>query len=448
MSTCPRKSLRMTSVFPNQRIAMPKRTISLEVDYRTLSADARSDWADISERLRIVGNAYLTAWELHHESERSGEQIAAYLACLRDWHRADKKERGEKPKCPVTFDSSTLQKGFRQRVAPLAEQVHVHVRDSLMHTMRKTLTTSSEGLPIWMNALLHRTRLLRFTRGLPIPVGDGDATLEIRQGETADGRVTQELWLIARVDRVLRDGKRTTSTQTAVRLFASGKVARYAAPLWLLVKDGKPPKGVKLIYKPHKRKWFAVFAVDVPAEEKPSLDPGKAAIVYSSQRRPLLLRIDGKTRPITGAGYHVAMKRGQLQKQRRSRQANYRTSMTPNGKGHGRNRALEPWEGKFARAWRSFQKLNNNEWSRSIVDTAAAAGCGRIVYIQPTDGARFLDIAGQCEPNGTGWEWFQLGGMLRDKGAAIGVTVDVVKDSRERNRTKRFAVSDVTADAV
>ena len=162
-----------------------------------------------------------------------------------------------------------------------------------------------------------------------------------------------------------------------------------------------------------------------------NVDTNVVAVVYPSQLRPLKIRVGGRSRWISDKGYHVAMKRGMLQKQRLSRQRNYRTGIG-RGKGGGRQRALASWEGKLERHWRMFCKTHNHHWANSAVTSAIEHGAGTIVFIQPSRGDRFLDVAGNIQPNKSGWPWYELGTLISQKGSRLGLKVKVVDELRAR----------------
>lgn len=427
---------------------MPIRTVVLEVDRRTVSAESAARWFDVASRIQMVCNRYLTAWEQYHEQAGSREQLAEWLRFTREWHQADKSTRGKKPSCPVKYDTKELRQLLRRLMADQGLQVNKRIVELLMNWLSKTMTTSTSGLAKWIRALLHRDRLSRFTHALPIPLDGRLAKVEIRKGEKCE-----ELWVTVKVNRIDTGKARSDSTEDAFRLVAGGKVARYATPVWAIPRATTNQQGqlksAKLIWNEPRRKWQLAVCVNVPDSPKPEVDDSKTAVVYPGNLRPVLMRIDGRTRPVTGRGYHVAMVRGNIQKQRLGRQHNYRTAIG-RGKGRGRKRALESWEGKLARKWAGLCKDNNEKWSQSVIDEAVKTGCGRIVVIQPSLADRFLDVAGNIQPdkNRNGWPWYKLIEKIQQKGQRLGLAVEVVDEVRIRRKcNSTHAKTDQAADS-
>lgn len=421
-----------------------KRTIHLDIDARTLADAARDRFLDCAQRLQLLANRYLTEWERSHERAGDNALLAEWAGALRDWHRADKKSRGAKPKCPAAFDDQELRKWIYNALNESGLFVHSRLKDLLQNWLRKTMTTSSSGFPKWINALLYRDRLSRFTHPLPIPLGSRNCAIEVREA-IADGKSQLELWCTVRVDRTPKESGPAGSHQDEFRLIAGGKARRYADPVWRIAQQEQPiVQSAQLIYREDRRKWRLAVCVDLPDPPRPAVDAEKTLIVYPSEQRPLKIRVDGRTRPVTGKGHHVAMRRGSLQKQRRARQENYRTGIGA-GKGRGRRRAIESWDGKLMRTWRNFGKINNNIWSKSVVEAAVKAGAGTIIVIQPCRGDRFLDVAGNIflddegrTRTNTGWAWFELSRMISDKANVLGVKTKVVKELRERRRVRKL----------
>jgi hypothetical protein len=138
----------------------------------------------------------------------------------------------------------------------------------------------------------------------------------------------------------------------------------------------------------------------MPQRIRPELDPGKVLYVRPGRKKPWRVliqpkRIKDKSFQWGGNGQHVEYARHSVIRERDSRKEHYRWG-GHNQKGHGGGRARSVWT-KLSSQWRDFTKRYNNEVTRSIVRLAVSRGCGRIVYLQPTDKRRdnrYLSVAG------------------------------------------------------
>lgn len=413
------------------------RVIKLEVVRSSTTREVRATWQELSDEVKRLHNRWLQRWEIEHVCNDSPAKLRAWMQQLRNWHQEDKKTRGPKPKCPVEFCSSEMRKaiyaGLPAEFAGLNSRVIQLALNRLTSTLGKKKSDGS-AYPDWMRCLLNEIGRMSFTRGVPVPFDKANATIAMQDGEVC---------VTLRVDRIERDGKRGVSTPVTVRVIAGGKVARYAAPVRQLAEhnpDGL--RGAMLLHDPNRGKWFVLFVVTMGKKEFPDTDPDKVCYVRASKRRPLRLRMCGRSQPATGDGYHVAMMRGNLIKQRRSRSQNYHIAGSST-KGHGLNRALKGFT-KLSLRWRHFVKLNNATWASRIVERAAKAGCGSIVFFQPSnDQGRFLSEAGAIEGLETlnSWDWFQLKTLLADKADACGMGFFARKSGAKSQRADELVVS-------
>lgn len=126
--------------------------------------------------------------------------------------------------------------------------------------------------------------------------------------------------------------------------------------------------------------------------------------------------------------------RRQVMAQRASRQNNYRNAGSAN-KGHGLNRAMEPVF-RLSRRWKDFVKTFNHTSTNKVIQICLEHGIGTVVYRQPESDygdSLFLATAGKQRwvKDSSGWDWFQVGSMLKYKGEGHGIGVEVVKDNGE-----------------
>lgn len=418
---------------------MSKICISLEL--LKLTADDREMLDSVHERIAIAANEWVTIWHQWHRVHGSRELIAQWMQELRDWHRADKIARGDKPKLPVSFSPPELIDELKVWAAAATTahwKTNRRCLELLANWLRGKLTTSNGGLSEWIEVILNRRRSPQFLDGIPIPIDRKNAKLIISQN--ADGRSI--LRMEARIDRFDKVGsKMAGSTVLKCDLKAGGKSSAYARPAWDAAKAGGQIAGARLVYKEGCRKWFVALTVDAPVVEQKPLIDDRTAIVCPGWTQPFLFRViggDGSKRHGFRAE-HIGHLRAKILAQRLSRQSFYRIGASSARKGRGRKRGIQAWEGKLSRYWMAITKLNNDVWSCDLVERLVKMQVGRVILMQPTDGRRFLETTGQTDgyEKSSGWDWTQWISMASRKLTREGIQVTVEKDSCDRNRIKR-----------
>lgn len=468
---------------------------SVHLKLRQIDPDTRTLLEQTAKRIAIAANHYVTIWHQWHRELNSGEALENWLASLREWHREghpprprcpmklDKDQRKRisgwnaeedmcpldvteeqehslrewkgqlavwtaehgKPLCPVVFATKELEQTLYRELSTKHWRTNAKVLASLMNWIRSKMTTSSSGLAEWHQILLNRRRSPQFIDAVPIPLHN--STTRVTIGEEVDerGKTIPVLQLSCRIDRVPVSGrKNATSHEMTFALRAGGKVRSYADDIWKMAEAGGKVTGVKLLHLARKRQWQAVFSVeDEPAER--TGDPGRVAVVCAGKHFPFSVRVTGRTYRHGHSGEHIGHLRSKLLRQRLSRQNAYRISASSARRGGGRKRAIASWEGRLSLRWKSLVKDSNHHWSKALAHRLWLWGVGRVIFIQPTGGDRFLETTGQVAgyESSSGWDWTQWMARASEKCARKGIVVECVKDSRARRKFQNTSRQDV-----
>lgn len=397
----------------------------------TLTQEQRSDrrrvWWDLLDDCQGMVNTLWQDWLCWHRTNGSRQKIRDYLDSLAAWHKADKHERGDKPKLDLFALSSDLSKQLEKTVGDEFPTVNARVRTLLKHQWDgkvKNRKAAQGSLSGWMAILLGRESLPT-QRRQPILFDKGNCKLLAPDDKCDRWRIE------VRIDRQPRDGKLATSTVDTLSLFTRGR--RMRSQLAILEKLRDQPelfKGSSLTYDRDKNKWFIFVSWDRPEADAPTT-LGHTAVLRPDRRVPLVLRIRGqRSQWVLGRGKFIAPMRTQLLSQRWNRQEHYRVAGSSQ-KGHGRNRAIQHIE-RLRRRWQDFVKTNNHVASKRIVDLCLVSGASKLVFLQPTGGfaeSRFLATAGKIEGrrDSSAWDWSQLASLLGYKCQQAGIELEIRK---------------------
>jgi transposase len=298
--------------------------------------------------------------------------------------------------------------------------------------------SSKSAYPLWITILSDGGEFPSFSRPQPIPFDVRNSSIIIPTTAKEDFR------LRVRIEAFKEDHKKVkTAIEDEVILQTKGKkVAGQTAILEKVVSGDYKFCGSTITFRESTNEWFACICYKMPAQPKPTLDPGTTLVLSAGRKKLWLLRAHGRTQWAGGrTGRHVAHVRRQLLTQRWSRQDGYRYAGSAR-KGRGRQRALKGIEILTTR-WKDFVKTANQQTVKHVIDRCIEARAGRVVYLQPSDQSspsRFLSNAGKVEDrrDQSSWDWFQVGTMLKQKGQELGIEV-IVKKARERRTAEGTA---------
>jgi hypothetical protein len=401
---------------------MAVRAAKIEIAGFGKASGQRDNWKKLSVDCQRMTNRLWQIWLVHHVNNGSASKLREHFEAYRKWNEADKRTRGAKPAWPCKVVEPPLTKSadsasFYRILSAEFPGVNVRTRGLLTNAWQSKLNkrkAASGNLPGWVSILFANESLPSFTKPQPIPFDkdnaklrkDGkDYVLELRVERLADGKSVVEPCALILGKRKCR------SVRATVDKILSGEFA------W---------KGSSIIFE--RGKWFASISYEMPSRERPELDTSKILYVRPGRLSPWRVSIGrGRSWRFGGNGKHVEYARRTIQKERIGRGEHYRWSGA-NQKGHGGDRARSVWT-KLSSRWKDFTKRYNNEVTRQIVNMAVNRGCGRIVYLQPTD---------RCRRSAMYWDYFQFGSILAAKCETEGVEYGV-----EKRNTKNVAAGSV-----
>lgn len=431
--------------------------------------EAKSRWYELSEQCQRLFNSIWQRWEAWHVENETPAKLRVYLAAFRKWHAINKeyadsmnrwadagkkkKPRGAKPvkpdnpkpKCDLFCWTPEVQKAVYRYAADQVDGLNLRPLVLVMNKVQQGMQSrkaASGSLPGWMAILLGREGRPSATRPQAIPFDRANA--KIIPPAEKDGNYQIEF----RLDRIKTPGRKTAvSTVDRVELQCKGRKAAGQVALLKKVVDGQCEfKGSSLVYSKSNRKWFVHVSFELPMQERAKVDANVTAYLYPGPMKsltsdwgsaPWFFFIHGVKDPksrIGGNGEYVGGVRQKLLTQRWHRQGNYRNAGSSN-KGHGLNRAITPLE-KLSQKWKCFVKNANNLVTKYAIERCIEHGAGKIVFLQPQGNikdSRFLMLIGKIDgkDDSTGWDWFQAGNFLEQKGQAVGIEVEVRKWGRE-----------------
>lgn len=413
------------------------KTVSFEIV--GLNAETRKRWRELGNIIKRVTNCFRRVWLSEHTKAGSIPKIHKYLSDLQVWYATPPKTRGLKPKCPVECFTSAIDTAITKAIKHTYDGANIRCVELVKHKERKRMTESSaskSSLSRWLRILSDDGEFPCSSSPQPIPFDKKNGTIVVPLTDKEDYR------LVLHVDRIAREKKNATSNKDQVTLLTRKKGARqYRQILDKIVIGEFQYAGSSLVFSETKGKWFARISYKLPANQSPQLNTENVAFLYAGKKHPWLLRIDGYNHWMSRSlGHHVARVRRQLCTHRWSYQSSYRCTSSAR-KGHGYDRAY----GRLNRlrdAWTNFVNNANNQITIDVVRKCAEMGYGRIVFFQPTGSnseTRLLFAAGKTpgRRDGTGWDWFQVAKMLKDKAAEFGIKVDTKKIGERESKTKK-----------
>jgi len=422
--------------------------------------ERREVWRRACEDVQEAFNFLWRYWMVFHTLNDSAAKIRESLERYRQWHQAEKKTRGPKPKWDVDAFPNTGELKGGKVVSQSWDFAHgksarkgitnpPDLQNDLYHVVAKnfprltsdqislilqkwskslkTRKAAKGNLPGWAAIILGREAIPSFTRRMPIPFTKRSCPGGIPLRRDGDK------WILdVKVDRVQVDScdlmlnrEKTGSKRAIVSRIMSGEYVFM---------------GSAIQYDDARNKWYAMISYRMPASVKPDLDPSLTLIVRPGRHCPWRFMIvgsdsvSGKSFGRFGHGRHVEFARRNIISERMSRSEHSRFAGS-NSKGHGRQRGDAAWT-KLSSRWKDFAKRYNNEVTKRISEWIVDRGIGRIVFVQPkresVNQRRFLSTAGNSERSGMSWEYFQFATMLRQKCERLGAVVEVKQQNTEK----------------
>lgn len=396
--------------------------------------DRRKFWLSLSDACKEMTNILWDEWSLWHYQNDSRKKLRAFHAEYRKW-RESKQGKASRPSLDVYPVSAELQKRFGEVLNDEFAWVHSRVRTLLINQFvqlvkhRKASNGSWSG---WHAIILGYEGRPNMTRRLPIPYDKQNCPA--KQAFIKPDKSDQDYKMQLRLDRFVVAAKKygkekSDSTVDVCSLKTTGrKCWSQRAILDRIVLGVYEFKGSKVFYDETKRKWFALVSYEMP-QMHAELDTEKTLMLWPGANDPWIGSCGTSWRFFGGRGNHVAAKRRILKRERRDRQENYKWASS-SGKGHGRRRGTTRWQAALEQQWKNYCKRYNNQVSGHVVKHCVSSGIGNIVLLQPAEGkqkTRFLANAGADTERQMGWDFFQFATMLKNKGSAVGIKVEVRK---------------------
>tara|TARA_R100000808_G_scaffold19939_1_gene43202 strand:- start:3206 stop:4489 length:1284 start_codon:yes stop_codon:yes gene_type:complete len=392
------------------------RTTRVEV---IVPKDDRDAWLELSINAQRLLNTCWQEWLSWHVVNDSAAIIERYISTLREWHAADKKTRGAKPKLDLKSIDNELSKRIYASVRRRLPTLNTRAVVLAIQKWRQTLTTrkaANGSLPGWMSILIARESIPSFCNPQPINFDKQNATLGVED-------------IVVRLQRDTTSEKaRNPSRRVCCRMVIWKRKAASVRAIIRRIVDGEYEfRGSALQWT--KGKWFALISYRMPKTTPVGLDPNKVVHVIPGKRRPWVLKIGDRRTYFGGTGSNIDFARRMILQERRERREHYRWSRS-NAR-HGRKRAMSIWT-KLSSKWLDFTKRYNHQCSRTIIDICKREGAGKVIYHQPTSDVKtFLAEAGNDVRSAMSWEWFQVGSMLAYKCDGEGIEYEQVKWTRK-----------------
>lgn len=397
---------------------------------------AKLRWRELGEEVRRFHNFVFRSWEQWHVAQKTDIAVAEFQEALVAWHKAEKDERGEKPKCTAQAWPKEFGNHVYHQVTKAFPHMHSRVIVLLLNTINgniRSRKSADTAWPWWQRVLTCHERPPVATKLQPIPFDYANSKLE----KGTDGL----LLVMLRVWRLEKEkGKQVAKSEDhLIHLRPLMRHRGFREAVNKLLSGEWRFRGSELVCDSDGR-WFVHLCYQTPKRES-KLDPNRTAYLIAGRNRPLLLKLPGqRARPIGYSGDNVGRTRQRLLTSRWERQENYRTAGRAT-RGRGRRRALLPVE-KLSNAWRDFCKSHNQQSAAEVVKRLESANCGSLVWITPRDGsAKRLETAGKIpgRRDSSSWPWFQLKSCLNNKGQEFGFQVVEKKHpakKKEESETK------------
>jgi len=404
-------------------------------------SDAKAAFKLTASAIQAVVNDYYSHWLRLHYAAGNHLAVRAWMVADRIWAAIPKAERppGKRVPCPVKAMAAEMSRAIYAAIREAHPLVATRPVVLAMNTegakLVKTPATKS-AYPRWMNVLAGRGEFPSFGRPLPIPIDKACARL-IPPPTDAKG----ENWLLElRPESV--PGEKKLIVHTLKIKTGGRKLAGLRDALWKISAGEWKFCGSNLVLRDGL--WYAHICYQLPAAEKPVLDPMKIAYLSPAADRPMHLWIDGYPNWLRRTGRDVLHVRGQLVARRWSNSEAYQNASSAR-KGHGRNRAMA-WREPLRRRWMDFCKTYNERLAADVLSRLKQAGIGKLVWYQPVGERRenrFLAKAGAAGRNDLRqWDWTQLGGLLARRCEENGVELVVKRCGKEGFRAGKWTQND------
>jgi hypothetical protein len=349
----------------------------------------------------------------------------------RKWAATPKKDRkpAKRVPCPVkAMDAATSKKiyhALRKSHPLLATRPLVLAMNTEGQKLARTPATKS-AYPRWMNILAGKGEHPSYSRPMPVPFDLANCRLIPPEKDAK-----QEEWKLEVRLQVNPDEPRKLIVHRLKIKTGGYRLRGLRESLWRIAAGEWKLCGSNLVLRDGL--WYAHICYQLPAIEKPSLDPAKRAMLSPAADRPMHLWHDGYPNYLRRFGDDVRHIRGQLVARRWSNNEAYRFASSAR-KGHGRARAMA-WREKLRRRWMDFVKTYNEQLTSDVMRRCREKGIGALVWYQPVGSrrdSRFLSWAGSGGRNDLRqWDWTQLGGLLARKCEENGIALEIKRCGRE-----------------
>ncbi len=405
----------------------PAKIIAVEPPWK----EARVHWRELSRAVQQATNDARMQWLRLHLAAGNDRKVRRWMA----EYVTQAEGRGKKPPCPV-------QPWPKQIVTKVSAYILKHhplngrVRALLLNVLVKKwpkLAASKSNFKRWQRILGGFGEFPSSANPLPIPFDCKNGGPVPRTGKDAPW----QFWF--RLDRIPRRGKLPTSTRYVVTLKTGGRHNNVRTVLERIEAGLYDFCGSTLLEKDDQ--WYIHLCYRMPKPDPADVDPERVFYVSPAVRRPVDMWMQppilgGKAEGLRRHGGDVREVLRKLLMQRRNRQSLYKVQGSSR-KGHGRKKATCDWEGKLSKRRKDFVKTYNYQLAADVVKRCIAERCGAVVYYQPIERrreTRFLQRAGEVRGFGGGWDWYQLGGFIRQACEKVEIQCEVIPKGRPRPR--------------
>lgn len=397
----------MSSEFKGAVRVVPLKIIGFEV----LSGshdEPRDILRDVSKGIQQIKNHLYFAWRAWHFNEGNDIAITKWVDEYRSWAKADKKERGNKPKCPCHPLPPKCMSSLLKSITTRCPQVHSRCAGLALQRESKDLISHNAvktAFKRWHHILMDLGEQPNFSRPQPIP-------FDVQNGTIIKGEEKDQWYMDVRLDRVPRTTKAGTRAygSTLLRLKLKTRGGRCG---------GVRTKLNKCYYKTWKfcgsavvekeKGWFIQLCYQEDKHEQVELDPKQTAVLKPANGHPWTLRIGGRSFWVMGRGRLVMKIRRQCGEQRATRNESARYAGKAR-KGHGRKRAVYDVKNMED----NFKKTFNAQTVARVVRIMQDRGVGVLYFRQPkTPRGKYLLTAGASDRRPGLWPWYQVETMFK-----------------------------------
>ena len=383
-------------------------------------AEAKKIWRGVSVEVQRVLNRMCFAWRDWHEREGSAAALRKWMTEYEEWVKADTKERGKKPLCPVKAVPKKCRNAIYHDLATRFKSIHGRCIVLATHRQLRIIAkkpATKSAYPRWMKILLDEDGQESFARPQPIPFdskkSSGTATLLPPATDKDPWRVS---FRIDRFENKTKAGKlKGDSHEFVAVLRSTGKHCQDIRRMLERCHSGEWKFCGSLLVEQAKG-WCIQFCYQIPPQERADVDPERIAYLWPRTDWPFSLMIPDASRKrgrrtmrIGGRGKLIAYKRLQYFRglDQRSEAAKY-----------SRSKMTYPHKRSLA----DFKRTFNRQLVAAVMRVCVEHRIGTVVWCSPSDARNdrcFVVNTGLKES----WDWHHVKTYLEQAGAKLGIAI-------------------------